>query len=221
LLWYFHRRFFAYALNLRYMDALYFVWRTVMTVGYGDIALKDASDGTKLAGMALMLAGAGFIAILFALLSDWGMSRRLDALHGRTRVRLSGHIVIAGAGNIGLRVAELLADTGRALVVIERDAEARNLPALRAAGHHVIIASATSMETYELARLDAAALLLALTDHDAVNLEIALRARAYGTPAVIRLLSPELSAHVSERGDAVALSAVAAASAAFVRDTLG
>lgn len=87
---------------------------------------------------------------------------------------------------------------------------------LRARGHHVIIANATSEDTLALAGLDAAALLMAVTDSDAVNLEIALHARARGVPTVIRLVSPELSAHVCERGDAIALSPVAAAAAAFV-----
>ena len=68
------------------MDALYFVWTTVMTVGYGDIALKDASDGVKLYGMALMLAGAAFIAILFALLL-WTGAYRQASLAARQNAR--------------------------------------------------------------------------------------------------------------------------------------
>jgi voltage-gated potassium channel Kch len=208
---------FSHALNLRYMDALYFVWTTVMTVGYGDIALKDASDGIKLFGMALMLAGASFIAVLFALLSDWVVSRRLDLLRGRTRVRGGGHILIAGAGNVGLRIAELLAGSGRRIVIIERDTESRNSAALNTAGHHVIIADATQRETLELARMDSAAVILAVTDADAVNLQIALHAREHDVPVVMRVISTELSDHVSARGDWIALSPVAAAAESFAQ----
>ena len=208
---------FSHALNLRYMDALYFVWTTVMTVGYGDIALKDASDGIKLFGMALMLAGASFIAVLFALLSDWVVSRRLDLLRGKTRVRGDGHILIAGAGNVGLRVAELLAGSDRRIVIIERDTESRNSAALNTAGHHVIVADATQRETLELARMDSAALILAVTDSDAVNLQIALHAREHGVPVVMRVISTELSDHVSARGDWIALSPVAAAAESFAQ----
>lgn len=212
--------FFSHALDLRYMDAFYFVWTTVMTVGYGDIALKDASDGAKLFGMVLMLAGAGFIAVLFALLSDWVLSRRLDLVRGRTRVRSRGHVLIAGAGNVGFRIAELLAGLGRALVVIERDAESRNAAALSAAGHHVVIADATREEMLQLAGLHGAALVLAVTDMDAVNLQIALHARAHRVPVIMRTLSPELSAHVTERGDGIAFSPIAAAAEAFARTAL-
>lgn len=212
--------FFSHALNLRYLDAFYFVWTTVMTVGYGDIALKDASDGVKLYGMALMLAGAGFIAVLFALLSDWVLGRRLDVLRGRTRVRASGHVLIAGAGNVALRITELLAGSGRQMVILERDAGCRNVAALSAAGHHVVIADAASEDMLELAGLDAAGLVLALTDVDAVNLQIALHARARRVPAILRMISPELQAHICARGDGIALSPVAAAAEAFARAAL-
>ena len=207
--------FFAHALNLRYMDALYFVWTTVMTVGYGDISLKDASDGAKLYGMALMLSGAAFIAILFALLSDWVMSRRLDVLRGRIPERGTGHVLVAGAGNIGFRVCGLLAPTGCRLVVVERQADSRNAELLSAAGHHVIVADVTNDETLELAGLYGAALVMALTDSDAVNLEVALHARRVGVPVIMRVDSQELAMHVADRGDAITLSPVAAATKVF------
>ena len=212
--------YFSYALNCRYIDALYFVWTTVMTVGYGDIALKDASDGVKLFGMALMLSGAGFIAVLFALLSDWVLGRRLDVLQGRVRVSGKGRVLIAGAGNVGLRIAEMLAVDGQRLVVIEPRAESRNVSALRAAGHHVIIADATNREVLALAGIESARLMVAVTDSDAVNLQIALHASGYGVPVVMRVTSPELSVHISARGDGIALSPIVTAAEAFVQAAL-
>ena len=212
--------FFSYALDCRYIDALYFVWTTVMTVGYGDIALKEASDGVKLFGMFLMLSGAGFIAVLFALLSDWVLSRRLAALQGRVRVHGKGRVVIAGAGNVGLRIAEMLAVDGQRLVVIEPCGERRNVAALRAAGHHVIVADATNRDVLLLAGIESARLMIAVTDSDAVNLQIALQASEYGVPVIMRVTSPELSAHISARGDGVALSPIVTAAEAFSQAAL-
>ena len=211
---------FSYALDCRYIDALYFVWTTVMTVGYGDIALKEASDGVKLFGMLLMLSGAGFIAVLFALLSDWVLSRRLAALQGRVRVHGKGRVVIAGAGNVGLRIAEMLAVDGQRLVVIEPRGERRNVASLRAAGHHVIVADATNRDVLLLAGIESARLMIAVTDSDAVNLQIALHASEYGVPVVMRVTSPELSAHISARGDGVALSPIVTAAEAFSQAAL-
>jgi len=212
--------FFSKALDLSYIDALYFVWTTVMTVGYGDISLRDAPAGVKLFGMALMLAGASFIAVLFALLSDWVMSRRLDMVLGRTRERGSGHVIIVGAGNIGLSVAELLAADGKRLVIIERNTDSRNIDTLRLAGHHAIIADATHRETLELAALERAALIVTVTEVDAVNLQIALHAREMNVPVIMRMASPELSALVCERGDGMAFSLIVEAAEAFARQAV-
>jgi voltage-gated potassium channel Kch len=71
-----------------------------------------------------------------------------------------------------------------------------------------------------LAGLERAALVMALTDADAVNLRIALLARAHGVPVILRILSPELSAHVTARGDGIAYSPVAAAAGEFARAAL-
>src|SRR5207249_960922 len=113
--------YFAHAMPLPYLDALYFVWSTVTTVGYGDIAVREASPTVKIVDMALMFVGAGFIAVLFGLFTDWVVKRRLEIAAGRVRVRASGHIVIAGGGNVGFRVADRLREAGRRVVVIERN----------------------------------------------------------------------------------------------------
>jgi Trk K+ transport system NAD-binding subunit/multidrug transporter EmrE-like cation transporter len=214
--------FFVHALGLRPLDALYFVWTTVTTVGYGDIALRDASDAAKLVGMVVMFAGAAFIAALHALYTGRIVSRRLEAVLGRTPVRGRDHFVVAGGGNVGYRVARLLAGRGHRVVVVERDGQRRNVSALRAAGHHVIVGDASVDETLALARVDTAGTVLALTDADGTNLHVALAVRrsAPGVPVVVRLTSPELSAHVAARGDALAASSVAIAAEAFARAAL-
>ena len=214
--------FFANALDLSYIDALYFVSTTVTTVGYGDIALRDASTSVKMVGIVLMFSGAAFIALLFGLFTDWVVGRRLEIVAGRVRVRGSGHIVIAGGGNIGVRVAERLREGDHRAVIIERDADSKNVDPLRANGHHVILADAARDATLSLAKVDDAAAMLCLTDSDAVNFQIALlvRARSADVPVILRVVSPELSAHVSEHGDAVAISPIAIGAEAFAAAAL-
>jgi len=209
--------YFARALSLRPIDALYFVWTTVMTVGYGDISLKDAPDGVKLVGMALMLAGAASMAVLFAFFTGWVVTRRLAVHEGRVRVGGRGHVVIVGAGNVGTRVSALLAKAGRRVVLVERDSQCRNLGALRADGHHVILADAVSGPVLALAGVTRAAALLALTESDTTNLHVAFVARAHvpDLPVIMRAESTELPNHVTEQKDAVALSPIAIAAEAF------
>jgi voltage-gated potassium channel len=95
--------------------------------------------------------------------------------------------------------------------------------ALRAEGHHVIIADASLDDTLTLAGVDRALAVLALTDADAVNLSIALavRERPLDIPVVVRLASPELAAHVNAGGDALAASSVTIGGEAFARAALG
>jgi Trk K+ transport system NAD-binding subunit len=203
--------FFTKTLGLRVLDAFYFVWTTVMTVGYGDITLHSAPDSAKVVGMVLMLVGAAFLAVLFAFFTSWVMSQRKDALKGLMQVRWKGHVVLAGGGHMGIGVADLLAAAGRRIVVIEREEDRPHIEMLRAAGHRVIIADATKAEILELAGVKRAAALVALTDADPTNLHIALLARAQRADLtiVMRAESAELSAYVNEHRTAVAVSSVA------------
>jgi voltage-gated potassium channel Kch len=214
--------FFANALDLSFVDAMYFVMTTVTTVGYGDIALRAASTPVKIVGMVMMFAGAAFIALLFGLFTDWVVSRRLEIVAGRVRVRGNGHIVIAGSGNVGVRVADGLREKHQRVVIIERNADNKNVEALRSNGHHVILADAARAATLSLAKVEDSAAMLCLTDSDAVNFQIALliRARTPDVPIIIKVVSPELSTHVSEHGHAVAISPIAIAAEAFAKAAL-
>ena len=214
--------FFTKTLGLRVLDALYFVWTTIMTVGYGDITLHSAPDSAKLVGMVLMLVGAAFMAVLFAFFTSWMMTQRQHALKGRFQVRWKDHVVVAGGGHMAIGVANLLAATGRRIVVIERDEERPHIGMLRSAGYRVIIGDAAKAEMLDLAGIKHAAALVALTDVDSTNLHIALLARAQrpDLAIVMRAESAELSAYVNEHKDAVAVSSVAVTADEFARNAL-
>jgi Trk K+ transport system NAD-binding subunit len=214
--------FFTKTLGLRVLDALYFVWTTIMTVGYGDITLHSAPDSAKLVGMVLMLVGAAFMAVLFAFFTSWMMTQRQHALKGRFQVRWKDHVVVAGGGHMAIGVANLLAAAGRRIVVIERDEDRPHIGMLRSAGYRVIIGDAAKAEMLDLAGIKHAAALVALTDVDSTNLHIALLARAQrpDLAIVMRAESAELSAYVNEHKDAVAVSSVAVTADEFARNAL-
>ena len=214
--------YFSHALGLTWLDALYFVWTTVFTVGYGDITPRHGPAFAKLAAMGLMLAGATLVAVAYALLAGWVVERRIALLRGHVAVRGGGHVIVAGAGHVGVRVTERLRDRGHRTVVVERDPQCAHIDRLRAGGCQVIVADAASPASLDLAGIDRAIALLALTDSDASNLRIALASheRRPNLLVVARLASPELSAHVTAHGDAIALSSVALASAAFAEAAL-
>lgn len=214
--------FFAHALGLGVFDAFYLVVETITNTGFGDFPIRGAGAPAMLAAIVLMIGGAGLLGLVYALVTGWFVARRIEVLQGRLPVRGSGHVVVAGAGNVGFRVAQLLEAEGHRVVVIERVADGPNVSALRAEGLHVIIADASLDDSLDLAAVDRASIVLAVTDSDAVNLRIALAVRERGleVPVAIRLISTELSDHLHGRKGVVTVSPVAVASESFTRAAL-
>ncbi|MEY3013234.1 MAG: hypothetical protein RIT45_1969 [Pseudomonadota bacterium] len=193
--WYFSRE-----LGLSLLDGIYFVWVTVLSVGYGDINLRDASAEAKVVGMVVMLFGSGFMAAMISLLSDWLLTRRLGSLFTRVAVHMTGHVVVVGAGTVGSRVAELLRRKGFRVVVVEADADSHNVALLRSQRIPVVVGDATIDDTLDLASVWAASVVLALTDRDSVNLHLGLRLSEPDArvPVLARITSPEIARHVEQ-----------------------
>ncbi len=175
--------FFWFTLRMSFGDALYFVVTTLTTTGYGDYSLREHPFYTKLVGMALMLSGASLFAILFALLTDKLFRMRLDLIMGRRQVKAAGHVVVCGAGDVGIRVVECLRLTGAETVVVERDQNGRFNQRIHELGIPLIVDDATLEETLNRAAVRQASAIICATDNDMRNLEVALNARSLN-PAI-------------------------------------
>ncbi len=183
----------------------------------GWVLTGAAPDGLKLSSTAHWLAVGLAIADRVALVAgallvfDWLLQRRLAGVVQPAPVNLHDHVVVLGAGNVGARVAEILHQRRVPVVLVERDGGLRNVQRLRSAGIPVVVGDATVDETLDLAGAWQAAVVLALTSLDAVNLHVGLLLadRKSTIPTVVRLLSPELSDHASRTADVSPLSPVA------------
>lgn len=192
--------YFARELRLPLFDAVYFVWVTVFSVGYGDIHLRDASVMAKSVGMAVMLLGAGFTAAMVGLMADWLLTRRLGGLQVRVAVAMRDHAVIIGAGTVGAEVARLLHRRRVPVVVVERDPDAQGVIELRSGGVPVVVGDGASTEIQALASVGEAGIVLALTESDATNIDLALRLEASaGVACMVRVQSEEIARHVAEK----------------------
>ncbi len=207
--------YFHGAEHLRWIDALYFVVTMMATVGFGDISLRDSTTLSKLVGVGVMIASVANTAVIFALMTDSLLRKRLVLSFGRRRIRLSDHIVVAGIGSVGLRVVEHLRARGESVVVIDRHENGRYLPAIYAQRLPAIIGDARTERTLRDAGLARAKALLSVTNDDLANLEIGLNAKLLRPEmrVVLRIFDQELAQSLREQLDihfAFSMSAIAA-----------
>jgi Trk K+ transport system NAD-binding subunit len=215
--------------HLSVLEALYFTVETITTVGYGDYSFRGQPPWLMACAVCLMLAGALFVAVFFALLTNVLVSRRIEESLGRQRITgLSGHVLVIGLGAVGIRVVQQLAAAGRDIVVVEKNEHNRHLGQLRALGVPVVIADATLPETLESVRLGSASAVAVVTSDDLANLETGLAvrdqlgARWETTPVVLRIFDPQLARSVkSSFGFTLVRSTAALAAPWFVGAALG
>jgi Trk K+ transport system NAD-binding subunit len=187
------------------LDAVYFTVETVTTVGYGDYTFRGEPPWLIVFAVCLMLAGALFVAVFFALVTNVLVSRRIEESLGRQKITaLRGHVLVIGLGTVGLRVAQELHAAGSEVVVVEKDEHNRHLGQVRALGVPAVIADATQPEVLQSVRLAAASAVAVLTSDDLANLESGLAVRDQlgdrweSTPVVLRIFDPQLAHSVKD-----------------------
>lgn len=199
----------SHAIHVTRLEGLQLAFAQLMSTG-ADARVLHGPTGIRVLAMGLALLGRVFLACGIGLVLDWVLTRRLAAIAQSTGVRMSGHVVVCGAGNVGTKVAELLHKRKVKVAVVESNGSLRNVQRLRSKGIPVVVGDATVDETLELAGAFRAGAALAMTNSDAVNLHIGLHltdARV-GVPTAVRLLAPELSAHVGQGPDLSTVSPV-------------
>jgi Trk K+ transport system NAD-binding subunit len=215
--------------HLSVLDAAYFTVETVTTVGYGDYSFRGEPAWLVAGATGLMLAGALFVAVFFAMVTNTIVSLRISEALGRQRITgLSGHVLVIGLGSVGMQVIRLLAAAGRDIVVVEKDERNRHLAQARALGVPVVIADGTLPQTLESVRLGSASAVAVLTSDDLANLEASLAVRDQlgqrrdTTPVVLRMFDPQLGRSVRESfGFSFVRSTAALAAPWFVGAALG
>lgn len=160
------------------LDALYMTIITISTVGYGEVT--PLSDGGRIFTMGLIVTGVGTAFYLFAAVTQFVVEGQLRQFVGRAAMKhridqLEGHVVICGFGRMGRVVAEEMARSGGAAVVIERD-PAREME-LAAGGLLYVLGSALEDRVLEEAGVRRARAIVVVTASDADNVYITLSAR--------------------------------------------
>jgi voltage-gated potassium channel Kch len=193
--------FFAAELHLDPVTAAYFVTETMTTVGYGDITPMKAGAFAKVFTMLLMLSGVIIANITIALMSAALVRAQWTALQGLRRIHVRNHIIVCGAGRVGQRVVEYLRKLEVPLVIVEANPTAAIVRLGRKHGVDVLTGDASQDDTLEMCNIGHARSVVATTDSDTANLEIALGARAVerDIPVILRIGNPRFASLIGHQ----------------------
>ncbi len=190
---------FRASLASNWLTAAYFVMSTMTTTGYGDIT-PNHNNATDIGiAMLLMLLGTVLTGIFIAMASARLTHAHWVRMQGLRPVHRRGHIVVCGSGSIGTGVIDLLLEFGKPIVVVERNPDTALVEQARDQGFDLLTGDASRDDTLDLCNLGAAHSLVALTNVDSRNLEIALGARARNPsmPIVLRIAEAAFGASIA------------------------
>ncbi|MFN8195065.1 MAG: NAD(P)-binding protein [Nocardioidaceae bacterium] len=200
--------------------AFYAAARVLATVGPGGADAHEAPSWYLVVAALFMLAAMGFTAMFTAGLIDWLLSARSVALIGPRRLPSRGHVIVAGLGQVGLRLALSLRRIGVPVVGVEVKADAPGVRVARQQGIPVVVGNAGDRSTLTRVGLTRARALAAMGSDDLDNIEIAIAALGVAPDARVVLRAGEGDVVTETRslfhiGQVVDVSALTAATAAL------
>lgn len=202
------------------------LFRTIGLIATGaDMHEEELTKPWQKVFVSLMrLSGAALIAAFTAIFTNYLLRARLGKALEARRIPDGGHVVVCGLGVIGFRVAEYLMQRGEKVVLIEQTADARFVAPARRLGAAVVIGDATLIQMLRQVNADKARAVIAATDNQLANLEIALLVRELNAKlrVVLRLSDPYLAQTLREAANIrLAMSTSAMAAPAFVAALFG
>jgi voltage-gated potassium channel len=135
----------------------------------------------------------------------------------------NNHIVLVGLGHLGFRVAQQLNSMEEDVVVVEVRSSPQTAGATRALGIPVIEEDATREPALEAANIAQAKTIILCTQNDALNLQIALKARSMNPDiqVVIRIFDDDFASGLEHQFGYKALSGTAMAAPVFAAAAAG
>ncbi|HEX6033155.1 MAG TPA: NAD-binding protein [Anaerolineales bacterium] len=136
---------------------------------------------------------------------------------------MNKHIVLIGLGHLGFRVAQRLHETGESIVVVEINLGSHTTVAARDMGIPVIQADARHASSLEAANIKDARTIILASQDDAMNLQIALKARSLNPSirVVIRIFDEDFAHSLQDQFGFTALSATEMAAPVFAAAASG
>jgi hypothetical protein len=162
--------------GVSFVDALYSVAKVTVTVGPSKYADAGATWFTLFSAVAMLLT-LGFAAVLTAGLVNRLLDPRLTGIVGRKAVPRREHVVVVGLGQVGFRLAMLLREMGIPVVVVEQNADAKNVTRAKDERLPVVIGSGASQAVLRRVSIERARGVAAVTSDEVENIAVAVAAR--------------------------------------------
>lgn len=136
---------------------------------------------------------------------------------------LNKHVILVGLGHLGYRVAIKLHEAGEQVVAVEANLNAQTVSAARNLGIPVIQDDATRPAALEAANVKNARVIVLASQNDAMNLQIALKARSINPDikVVVRIFDEDFAHALQEQFKFIALSATEMAAPVFAAAATG
>ena len=136
---------------------------------------------------------------------------------------LNNHIILVGLGHLGYRIVQKLHDMGREVAVIELNPSIDTFRAVQKLGVPVIQDDGTRVASLEAANIKEARTIILAGQNDAMNLQIALKARSLSPDiqVVIRIFDVDFAHALHDQFGFIALSATEMAAPVFAAAAAG
>lgn len=203
-------------------EGIYIVLTSVFMQLVGDfpqsLSLQVFHFAMPIVGLIILAQGlADFGSLLFnrrARTKEWEMA---------VASTMNRHIVLVGLGHLGYRVAEQLKEMGENVVILDLDPKTHTAAAARQMGIPVIQADARYPGALEGANIEKARTIILASQDDAMNLQIALKARSLNPSiqVVIRIFDEDFARSLRSQFGFVALSATEMAAPVFAAAAAG
>ncbi|MCB0117895.1 MAG: NAD-binding protein [Anaerolineales bacterium] len=136
---------------------------------------------------------------------------------------MQNHIILVGLGHLGYRVAVKLHEMGETIAAVELNAKADTANSVKKLGIPIIHDDATRPAILEAAGVQKANTIILASQNDAMNLQIALKARSLNPKikVVIRVFDDDFAHALQDQFSFVALSATEMAAPIFAAAAAG
>jgi Trk K+ transport system NAD-binding subunit len=192
-------------------NALYLTLLDAAGAAVSDPGLRSSE---KIAQILLTFDGMAFLPLVTAVV----VGARLTGSAGRRDRPPADHVIVAGLGNVGTRIAGQLHDLGIGVVCVDKNPDAAGAAMARRLGIRLVTGETHREETLRAAGIETCQALVSVTDRDIVNLETALHARSLGRDLriVVRLNDDDLAERVQKTvGNTISRSVSYLAAPAF------